>query len=261
MKSNEIISDKKLKKGSTELALQSNTSLIPISAGLAVSGVFYALDLFMYLYFSIGVAGLGGIVLATNLLFRKEYFKNEFMKVFNVQIQEENKNKIEKIQKNLKNERAAKQITLFQQKHDRFEEVLNNQLTSTSLAYQRLIGGFDQLNLIALNNIEKVLNYETNMFNIDCKYINKELKNLKSKEVLTEHEESEITSLETRLALRNDYQAKINMILADNEKALTEMDVTLASLTELQKPENMTQVLGELQNLANVLNKRSGTYN
>lgn len=261
MKTNEIVSDTKLKKGSRELALQSYVSLIPIAGGLSVSGIFFVLEMFTPLYLALGVAGFGVAAMVGNLSFRQEHFKNEFMKVFNVKIQIENKKKIENIKKTLKNQKAVKQIELFEQKHDRFEEVLNNQLNNTSLAYQRLIGSFDQLNLIALNNIEKVLNYESNMVNIDLNYITKELKTLKEKEVLTDYEESEIKSLETRIGLRAEYEEKINRILSDNESALTKMDITLANLTELRKPENMKHVLQELQDLSEVLNKKAGSYN
>ena len=219
------------------------------------------MEMFTPLYMALGVAGFGVAAMVGNLSFRQDHFKNEFMKVFNVKLQLENKEKIEKIKKTLNNQKAVKQIELFKQKHDRFEEVLNNQLNNTSLAYQRLIGGFDQLNLIALNNIEKVLNYESNMVNIDSVYITKELDILKQKEVLTDYEESEIKSLETRIQLRDEYEEKINKILSDNESALTKMDITLANLTELRKPENMKHVLQELQDLSEVLNKKSGSYN
>lgn len=257
---NKIVSDKQLSKGSKSLALQSNTSLVPITLGVSVTGAFYVLELTTYAYGSIALAALGGVVLLTNVLFRSESFKKKYIEKINKEIQKENKEKLEKMKLSLKNEKASKQITLFKKKHDRFEEVLNNQLTSSSLAYQRLLGGFDQLNLIALNNIEKVLNYESNMSNIDSEYISEELEKLSKIENKKEFQEKEFESLSSRLALKEDYFEKINNILSDNESALTKMDLTLASLTELKKPENMKEALSELQKLANVLDKRSDKY-
>lgn len=257
---NKIIDDKKLSSGSKSLALQSNTSLIPITLGLSVTGLFYVSEMLAYMYASLGVATIGGIILLTNVFFRNEHFKKVFVEQINKKIQKENKEKIEEMRKSLKNEKASKQITLFQKKHDRFEEVLNNQLTSSSLAYQRLLGGFDQLNLIALNNIEKVLNYESNMESIDTLYIMKEMKKLEKLSAMKDFEEKEYQSLKARLDLKKGYQEKINSILSDNESALTKMDLTLASLTDLKKPENMKEALSELQTLANVLDKRSEKY-
>lgn len=255
-----ILNDNVINKNARMLALQSNLSLIPMTIGGAASTGLFVLEMYSYLYFSLGLLIFGGATLISNITFRQAHFKETFMQAHNKAIQKENKNKLKKIKKSLNNAKAVKQIELFQSKHDRFENVLNDQLTESSLAHQRLLGAFDQLNSIALTNIEKVLNYQENMGKIDQPYILGELKKLEKLEIkraLESHELSEKETLTERLNLRKDYSSKIGMILADNEKALTKMDLTLASLTELKKPENMRSVLNELQMLANVLDNRS----
>lgn len=252
-----IINDEELKKESRSLAVQDNVALIPMTLGLAGAGVTFALDFLMWSYASLGLAGLGVVLLGSNLLFRKNHFQQTYLQKYNKNLEKENIKKLENIQKSLKNEKAARQMELFKVKYSHFKKVLQEQLTESSLAYQRLIGGFDQLYLMATNNVEKVLNYEQNMSKIDRHYIKTELERLSKVQVFKEYEETEIRSLQERLELWSEYQEKINVVLADNEVALTKMDSTLASLTELKKPENMRSALAELQTLANVLDKRN----
>jgi hypothetical protein len=252
-----IINDKELKKESRSLAIQDNIGLIPMAVGFSGAGMTFALDLLMYSYASLAVAGLGVLILGSNLIFRKNHFQQNYLKAHNKEIEKQNIKKLENIKKSLKNEKAARQMELFKVKYVHFKNVLKEQLSESSLAFQRLIGGFDQLYLMATNNVEKVLNYEQNMSKIDRLYIKTELDRLSKIEVLKEYEETEIRSLQERLQLWSEYQEKINVVLADNEVALTKMDSTLASLTELKKPENMRSALAELQTLANVLDKRT----
>lgn len=252
-----VISNKLLKKESRSLALQDNLSLIPITLGLAGSGITFALDFIMILYVCLGVVGLGVTIMFTNLAFRQSHYQQHFLKDHNLHLKEENLNKLKNIKKTLKSEKASGQLHRFEVKYLHFKDVISGQLSESSLAYQRLVGGFDQLYLMATNSIEKVLSYEKNIGAIDVEFSEKQLKILEDKAVLQEYEKSEMQSIRERLNILNDYKHKINEIISNNEVALTKMDTTQASLTGLQKPENMRSALQELQTLANVLDRRS----
>jgi hypothetical protein len=258
MENNVVVTTSDLNKKSRGLAIQDNMSLIPITAGLTTAGMFFALDLFILLYISLGVATVGVGLLFINLSLRKEHFQQIFMKKHNEFLKEENNKKLIYIKKTLKNEKSARQIERFETKYQLFKKVIKSQLSESSLAYQRLVGGFDQIYLMATKNIEKVLNYEINMDAIDVDYIKSEIKNLESKEQLESYEDVELSSLKERLDLFNNYKVKIDEILSNNEVALTKMDKTQASLTELNKPESMRCALQELQMLASVLDKKTG---
>lgn len=260
MSNSKIISEKDITKGALNLVLGNPLFLIPFIATFPLFFLYfiYEYNLFLLAAFFSLIFFLTSFVLNTFVLFDR--FKNKFIKEINLNLQQENKDKILKIKRSLKNEKAINQIELFQKKHNRFEVVLNEQLSSSSLAYQRLIGGFDQINLIAFNNIEKILNYEENMNAIDDVYITNECERINKQEMKNENDLEELESLGKRLELKNSYKQKISTILSDNEKALTNMDLTLASVVELKKPENMKEVLSELQTLANVLDKRTSQY-
>jgi NhaP-type Na+/H+ and K+/H+ antiporter len=257
MENNVVVTTSDLNKKSRSLAIQDNMSLIPMTAGLTTAGMFFALDLFVLLYVSLGVATVGIGLLFVNLSLRKEHFQQIFMKKHNEILKEENRKKLIYIKESLKNKKSSKQIERFDIKYELFKKVIKNQLSESSLAYQRLVGGFDQIYLMATKNIEKVLNYEINMDAIDIKYIGIEIKKLENKSQLESYEELELSSLKERLELFNDYKVKIDEILSNNEVALTKMDKTQASLTELNKPESMRCALQELQMLANVLDNKT----
>lgn len=249
-----IISDKEIQKGSTALIVQNIHSLAPITMG-AMGGIL-SVGLGS-LYFGLGAAiiGIYGLgVLTVNATVRKDIFANIYLDRHNKKIQINNQKKIQEVKNRLKNERAKRQIDLFQIKHNRFEEMLNSNVSETTLAYQRLLGGFDQLTSIALTNIEKISNYESNLAGIDIEYLTRELKRLDSKNKLTQEEQDSYSSMLKRLQIRKTYEDNIVKLLSSNEAALTRMDEVLQSVTDFDSPKTLDEALEDLRKVANVLN-------
>ncbi len=249
-----IVSDKEIRKGSTALIVQNLHSLAPMTMG-AMGGIL-SVGLGS-LYFGLGAAivGLYGIgVLAVNSTVRKDIFANIYLDRHNKKIQINNQKKIQEVKDRLKNGRAKRQIDLFQIKHNRFEEMLNSNVSETTLAYQRLLGGFDQLTSIALTNIEKISNYESNMAGIDLEYLEREIKRLELKKQLTQEEKDSYDSMVKRCEIRKTYHDNIVKLLSSNETALTRMDEVLQSVTDFDSPKTLDEALEDLRKVANVLN-------
>ena len=251
-----ILTDKELTKGANSLILKSNSSFIPTLLGTIGGVVAFGLEQMMIAMAFGSLFFIGILVFLVNILFRKENFKKLYLKAQNLKIEAEQAMKIKNLKKTLESEESKTQIEAFERKYDLFKDTLKGQLSESSYTYQRLLGAFDQVYLFGLSKIEKVLSYENNKRSIDEFNIRKELGKLEQKhpDSLKPHEVEKIEALKSRLAMRGDYDEKIELILADNEKALTKMDELQGSLTDLHKEENMRIALNELSTLATALN-------
>jgi hypothetical protein len=248
-----LLTDKVLKKGSNKLIVSNNVSFLPQVAGVGGTVIMVGLEQMMFASVFAGVFALGTLVLLTNMFFRKEIFKSAYLQVHNMKLEKEQQSKIKKLKKSLSSEHAIGQIAAFERKAELFQKTLNKQLSESSFSYKRLLGAFDQVYLFGLSKIEKILDYEDNKNAIDELMLRKEIGQLEQKEVLKSFEEEKLKSLQIRLSIREDYDHKIEIILSENENALTKMDVLQESLTDLHKPQNIRIAMEELSTLATAL--------
>lgn len=249
-----ILSDDKLKSESKKIALTNNLGMLPMVIGACGAPILFVMEQMILLYGFIGVLSFGVVATIINVFFRTDSFKKTYLEKHNKRMEEEAKKRRMELREELSSEAAINQIGAFERKYDHFKVSLNKELSPSSFSYQRLLGAFDQVFLLGLDKIEKILDYEKNQNTIDEYTILREIEVLKTKVTLERHEEVKLQGLQERLTLRAGYDDKISEILAQNEMALTKMDMLQLNLTDLHKPKNMQIAMEELASLATALN-------
>lgn len=249
-----ILSDDKLKSESKKIALTNNLGMLPMVIGGCAAPILFVMEQMILLYGFLGVLSFGVLATIINVFFRTDSFKKVYLERHNKKMEEEAKKRRMELREELSSEAAINQIGAFERKYEHFKISLKKELSPSSFSYQRLLGAFDQVFLLGLDKIEKVLDYEKNQNTIDEYNILKEIEVLKTKLSLEKHEKVKLQGLEDRLRLRESYDEKISEILAQNEMALTKMDMLQLNLTDLHKPKNMQIAMEELAGLATALN-------
>lgn len=249
-----ILSDKDIKKSSTNLILTNNASLIPSVVGTCGGVIMFGLEQVVFAGAFAGLVAVGALILVSNLTFRKDSFRRKVLELNNKNLEKQQKLKIQKLEMELSSEEAKLQIGALNRKYEHFKVTLEKQLSPSSFSYQRLLGAFDQVYLLGLSKLEKVLDYELNANTIDELNIRREIIKLEQKTVLKGFEEDKLCSLTERLDLRNQYLEKIEEVIAENDLGITKMDTLQSSLTDLHKPQNMRIAMEELASLAMALN-------
>lgn len=240
----QTISPKKIKKAVLNTSLQRPLTVYPATVGLL--GGFYAL-LFGASPIALGALVAGGGVTLFNWLY--EYFikgdkhANQFVIQFRKELEKRRNDALKHLTTDLKainNEQALQQVTLFRDKYDNFNAILDKKLDVTELTYNRYLTIAEQVFLNGLDNLENAAMALKSISTIDLNRINNELEKLlkdKSKD-----SQERINELSTRLALRDNQLKRVNDLLLVNERALTQLDHVSTKIANIDTKQNRAHV-------------------
>ncbi len=119
----------------------------------------------------------------------------------------------------------AEQLAALPGKRQSLLAVLQRRLDSGELTYSRYLASAQQVYATAIDNLHEVAVASESISTIDEGYVRRRLAELKSDRADEESAVRERETLERRLELRDSQRRRIARLLAQNEAALTALDV------------------------------------
>lgn len=215
------ITPKEINKEVNKVAISSLPTLISFFGGITSMSAWLILD---YSIVTLIVGSLSSFLLSPAFFLYIKHIKGHVIK--NEYVKELKKEANDEYEKNLKNienffeeykfEKAKDQMNLIKNKYKTFEDILKTKFDITELAYDKYHTVADEVAFSVIYNLnELVMNIKAN------NSINKKELEEKIKKAINE-EEKEI--LNDRLSIYENRLIKMQKILINNEKAITELD-------------------------------------
>lgn len=211
----------------------------------------------------------GGVTLAllawaVNYGLRRDTFANDYVKKLYQKMEEQRrvrKAKLEAALAEVNSDEGTSQFMRLGEKFAAFESMLGKKLNPAELTYGRYLGMAEQVYLGALDNLQQVADTLKSVEVIDANYIKQRLKELEGLGSSSENAKKERSTLQERLTLYEKQHANVHTLLAQNEQAMTKIDVTIAAITDMRTEDgsatlDIETAMNELQRLAS----RAGDY-
>lgn len=141
----------------------------------------------------------------------------------------------------------------IQEKIVNFRDVLGKKLNPREVTFSRYLGSAEQVYLSVLDNLDKMATILASISTIDLSYIEDRLQALRKLKTLTGADEEERKTLLERRKLRDDKLQEVNVLLTENEQAITEIGkatVSLVSITRSRATVDMETARKQLEELA-----------
>jgi len=135
-------------------------------------------------------------------------------------------------------EYVAQGISQFQDIREKivnFRDVLGKKLSPQEVTFGRYLGSAEQVYLSVLDNLDKMACILESISTIDVPYIEERLRALRKQKTLAEADEEERKTLLERRTLRDDKLQEVNVLLTENEQAMTDIEKATVSLVAITK--------------------------
>jgi hypothetical protein len=214
--------------------------------GLVGMGVF-GFTLLTAIAAGAGIA-LYGISFGINKKVRGPIFENEYIEKIKEKILEQNKNKLKKLEEEIKDcvdftggfefaVQTQEQFENVRVKFDKFREILNKKLYSNELSYGEFYNTSEQVCGAVLDNIEKIVLSLNAVDGIDIDYLERrfdEIEDRKKAKKDSPHDHDELKAIQESIDLREKKLDEIDKMLSSNERALTELDKITFKISEIK---------------------------
>lgn len=255
-----------INKAVTSKGFQDPLFLYPTAAGILSCTAMLVVGL-APVWAGLGAAGLGvGLAaLGYQLGFRREQLARDYLNNLHMSLNNRRLKMVHDLTGNMDNlqfHQGLRQLGQMQKKFQNFVEILNRTFDPQELTYGRYLGIAEQVYLSGLDNLERVVGALASVQTIDSHHIETRIKEIHSDGIVTEAEATEEETLNQRKLLRQSQTGKVEKLMAQNEQAMTQLDLTAAALAEMnthagQATMNMESAMTELQDLI----ARSSEYN
>ncbi len=251
-------SQQAIKKAVTSRVLQSPAFLYPSAFG-ALSGM-----ALIVLGASLPLAGLtaaglglGAAGVAWQLGFRREKlardYLNQMHRSLNARRHQLVANLTSRMQQ-LQFTQGIRQLDQLQRKFQNFVGILNHALDAEEITYGRYLGIAEQVYLSSLDNLERAVAALASVQTIDPGAIQERIEDIHADGLVTDAEATEQESLNQRRGLLEQQRDKVALLVAQNEQAMTRLDLTAAALAEMktrsgQATMDMETAMAELQKM------------
>lgn len=154
------------------------------------------------------------------------------------------------------------QLNRLQQRYRAFEQLLQRKLHPGEITYSRYLGMAEQLYLSALDNLQRVAHVTQGLGSMHDAFMRRRIAELQAFSAPNPAQQQELAALQARLQLRKEQSERVEAWLAQNEEAMTQLDLTMAAIAEMntvagQASIEMESAMAELQHLV----ARSTDYN
>ncbi|MBF0104789.1 MAG: hypothetical protein HQM16_05630 [Deltaproteobacteria bacterium] len=259
-------------KEATDTAVLKTTAAHPLTLYPLAIGVLGGLGVILFkapveaITAAVAGLGLGSLMWFINYFVRKKTFASRYIQRLQKKIEEQRVGLLNGLKKELENFKTQKGLeefagqaeAQFDMIHARFEsiqKVLADKIQPGELTFNRYMGTAEQVYLSVLDNLQSIATLIKSSGNIDEDYIKGRFDCLKKLNTLAKADEEELETLERRLELRKKQLDEINTLLTSNEKAMTELDQTTASLASAKIVKgrasvDMESAIADLEDLA-----------
>ncbi len=157
-------------------------------------------------------------------------------------------------------DQGIEQLRLMRQKLDRLVEVLRHRLDEGEVTYGRYLGTAEQVYLAALDNLHEVVVTLTSLSGMDEAYLDRRVEDIE-RDGITDKERLELETIRQSRSVIEGQRAKVEDLLAENERAMAVLDNTSAALAGTRTRGGHASLsaeaaIGELEALA----ARTGRY-
>ena len=194
----------------------------------------FMLNTFTFLLASCGLLALSWV---WNYWMDGSKFIDKRIRMIQSYIEEETEKKQLALKENLDgivNNKPANQINELKEKFENLIAVLSSKFDENELTYKRYLGISYEVYLSAIDNLNKILLSHKGISDINQKTLKERLKTLDPSKRL-ELEEKE--TLEKRLNIYEQEIDRINELLLENEKAMTQIDETTIAISKINASE------------------------
>lgn len=190
---------------------------------------------------ALAALGVGAVVSAGTWAY--EYFvrgndhASEFVRAYRAELESRREAALKSLLKELESmefERGMLQVDLFREKYLSFVEILDKKLNPSELTYNRYLSIAEQVFLGGLDNLENAALALKSVSAIDVERIHEELNIVGH---VTHREE-----LEKRLRLHEEQTEYADMLLLENERALTQLDHVSTKIARINTLQGRAQV-------------------
>lgn len=217
--------------------LQKPYVLYPTAVGIVGSAAALALGptlpLILPAVLGLGI-GVGSWVLDATL--RREKHANAYLQTLRDQLA----GRIDQAVARLDEELTAQafppgraQLDQLRSTYDAFEVVLASKLDRSEITFSRYLAIAEQVFLGALDNLQRIADTRRALATIDPDYIRDRLQALASDGIQSAAQDAETRSLRERQALHDQQSEQIHHWLAENDAAMTRINLAMASIAKL----------------------------
>lgn len=248
-------SRREIKKAVTRKNLSHPLTLFPTTAGIATTIGAIILGGPVMWAMTGGLIGLGALSWCANQFLRFEKMASSHMMRMREEMRQRREEKIQMLQSQLGDlgcPSGSAQLSKLHEKYQIFKEVLDQKFDQKEFTYGRYLGMAEQVYLAGLDNLEKIALSLKSVSTIDRGYIEKELDSLNGRDGASVSAQRD--ALLDRLKLIDDSGEKVDHLLAQNERAMTQLVTTATRLTDIetapgQSSMAMDQAMDELGRL------------
>lgn len=149
---------------------------------------------------------------------------------------------------------GLRQLKRLDDKYTGFRDLLNRKLNENDINYDRYLGMIEQVYLAVMNNLNSISKIMNSISAMDLISIAPRIQELEQLPLPSAAERKELNALHKRNLLLVSQQQKINILLSQNEEAMTAIDRLTAALTEMNSSlsgstVDMTEALEEVERL------------
>lgn len=254
-----------IQRAVTRKVLQSPLVLYPSAIGV-VSGL-AALLLDASPIFLGGLAcgvgvGLGG--LAFQYLFKRDAIAHSYIRRMQDLIGNKRQHLLAELSRKMHEQGprgGVEQVEKLQVKFNALVDILGQKMDPGELTFGRYIGIAEQVFLSGIDNLDRAAGALTSIRSIDPDDLTRRIQALELAGKRAPAQHQELITLRQRLELYDKQKQKIAMLMAQNEEAMTRLDLTAAAIADMKPIRghasmDMESAMNELQALI----KRASSY-
>lgn len=247
-----------INKNVLKTTIEHPTVLVPAAVGgLGLAALVLLEPSLLYMIVAASGALVGALSWGANFSLRKDYFSRKYIEQVAAKIEAQRIARSMQLQKLLaetSSEQGLGQFTRSEEKFAAFKQILDKKLNSGELTHSRYMAIAEQVYLSILDNLTDASNILHSIKVIDEDYIQQRLTGYKA-DAADEHTRREYEALNKRLALHNSQQQKVRDLFTQNEEAMTQLDMTIASIAAMRTDQqqatmDMESAMAELARLA-----------
>ena len=189
------------------------------------------------------LVGVSSTFWVTQMFFQNEKIKLKYIQQIKEKTQEEIDKKNEQLVEDLygvKMEDGAIQLHQFQDNFKNFVYILDQKFSPSELAYNRYYTIVQQIVLGGMNNLQTIFLRKKNLIYANPKEVQDTLKKLQKIADPSKSQQTRIDELQKRLDIYQEESDEIDVLLAENDKALTAIGNVSRSIASINTDGNLS---------------------
>lgn len=182
-----------------------------------------------------GAVGLGSW--AVDYFLRRDHHAAEYLRALHRDLSDQRNRTVRDLERELDeigSQEGLAQLGRLGYKLKAFQALLDKKLDPSELTHGRYLGMAEQVYLSGLDNLQRMVHTLASIEAIDEDYVTSRIHTLKRmRGGLSASQTQELESLQARLVLKEDQRAKVDHWLAQNERAMTQIDATMAAIAAM----------------------------